>query len=64
MGSSDNDSEMKVSTGDAGYILEDVPHLTDYIPDLPVLSLSHSTYLRVCDSVSWVLLLFIFVISF
>ncbi|KAD4178725.1 hypothetical protein R6Q59_022315 [Mikania micrantha] len=27
--------QMKVETGDAGYVLEDVPHLTDYIPDLP-----------------------------
>ncbi|CAM8973015.1 unnamed protein product [Rhodiola kirilowii] len=25
---------MKVVTGDAGYVLEDVPHLTDYIPQL------------------------------
>lgn len=28
--------EMKVEKGEAGYVLEDVPHLTDYIPDLPV----------------------------
>lgn len=28
-------SEPKVVTGDHGYVLEDVPHLTDYIPDLP-----------------------------
>ncbi|KAI3700240.1 hypothetical protein L2E82_44861 [Cichorium intybus] len=27
--------QMKVETGDAGYVLEDVPHLSDYIPDLP-----------------------------
>ncbi|XP_076937915.1 ATP-dependent 6-phosphofructokinase 3-like, partial [Bidens hawaiensis] len=27
--------QMKVETGDAGYVLEDVPHLTDYISDLP-----------------------------
>ncbi|KAI7732218.1 hypothetical protein M8C21_006101 [Ambrosia artemisiifolia] len=27
--------QMKVVTGEAGYVLEDVPHLTDYIPDLP-----------------------------
>lgn len=26
----------KIVTGDAGYVLEDVPHLTDYVPDLPV----------------------------
>jgi hypothetical protein len=36
-------SEPKIVTGEAGYVLEDVPHLTDYIPDLPVtLSLSLS----------------------
>ncbi|KAJ0581147.1 putative 6-phosphofructokinase [Helianthus annuus] len=28
-------SQPKVVTGDHGYILEDVPHLTDYIPHLP-----------------------------
>ncbi|XP_027924573.1 ATP-dependent 6-phosphofructokinase 3 isoform X1 [Vigna unguiculata] len=28
-------SDPKVVTGAAGYILEDVPHLTDYIPNLP-----------------------------
>ncbi|KAI3503909.1 hypothetical protein L1887_32393 [Cichorium endivia] len=27
--------QMKVETGEAGYVLEDVPHLSDYIPDLP-----------------------------
>ncbi|KAK4838291.1 hypothetical protein QYF36_012645 [Acer negundo] len=32
---SDN-SERKIVTGDAGYVLEDVPHLSDYIPDLPI----------------------------
>ncbi|XP_024020759.1 ATP-dependent 6-phosphofructokinase 3 [Morus notabilis] len=30
-----SDSQMKIVNGDAGYVLEDVPHLTDYIPDLP-----------------------------
>ncbi|XP_078164588.1 ATP-dependent 6-phosphofructokinase 6-like isoform X1 [Carex rostrata] len=25
----------KIVTGDVGYVLEDVPHLTDYLPDLP-----------------------------
>ncbi|GKV03507.1 hypothetical protein SLEP1_g15796 [Rubroshorea leprosula] len=25
----------KLVTGDAGYVLEDVPHLTDYLPDVP-----------------------------
>ena len=29
-------SHMKSFSGEAGYVLEDVPHLTDYIPDLPV----------------------------
>ena len=28
--------EIKVEKGEAGYVLEDVLHLTDYIPDLPV----------------------------
>ncbi|CAK9152778.1 unnamed protein product [Ilex paraguariensis] len=28
-------SQLKIVTGDAGFVLEDVPHLTDYIPDLP-----------------------------
>ncbi|CAA2959094.1 ATP-dependent 6-phosphofructokinase 6-like [Olea europaea subsp. europaea] len=32
---SQNNYQMKVATGEFGYILEDVPHLTDYIPDLP-----------------------------
>lgn len=35
MGHSGN-LQLKVVNGDAGYVLEDVPHLTDYIPDLPV----------------------------
>lgn len=30
------DKMMKVEKGEYGYVLEDVPHLTDYIPDLPV----------------------------
>lgn len=28
-------AQPKIVTGDAGYVLEDVPHLADYIPDLP-----------------------------
>eukprot|EP00262_Sarcandra_glabra_P015225 TRINITY_DN463_c0_g2_i1.p1 TRINITY_DN463_c0_g2~~TRINITY_DN463_c0_g2_i1.p1 ORF type:complete len:496 (-),score=73.97 TRINITY_DN463_c0_g2_i1:253-1740(-) len=28
-------SQHKIITGDWGYVLEDVPHLTDYLPDLP-----------------------------
>ncbi|XP_057504803.1 ATP-dependent 6-phosphofructokinase 6-like [Actinidia eriantha] len=27
--------QAKIVTGDAGYVLEDVPHLSDHIPDLP-----------------------------
>ena len=34
-----NDTKMKLVPGSAGYVLEDVPHLTDYLPDLPVLFL-------------------------
>ena len=33
---SDNFSKPKIATGSSGYVLEDVPHLSDYIPDLPV----------------------------
>lgn len=29
-------SQPKVVTGEHGYVLEDVPHLIDYIPNLPV----------------------------
>lgn len=35
MGSSPN-SKPKIIRGSAGYVLEDVPHLSDYIPELPV----------------------------
>ncbi|XP_038987596.1 ATP-dependent 6-phosphofructokinase 3 [Phoenix dactylifera] len=28
-------SDLKIVEGDMGYILEDVPHFTDYLPDLP-----------------------------
>ncbi|XP_028097400.1 ATP-dependent 6-phosphofructokinase 3-like [Camellia sinensis] len=34
MGTSSAD-QRKIVTGDNGYVLEDVPHLSDYIPDLP-----------------------------
>ena len=30
------DPKKKIVFGEAGYVLEDVPHLSDYIPDLPV----------------------------
>ncbi|BAT78376.1 ATP-dependent 6-phosphofructokinase 6-like [Vigna umbellata] len=36
MASSDSDSQLKIVHGDAGYILEDVPHFTDYILNLPM----------------------------
>lgn len=29
------DSQMKIVRGDFGYIIEDVPHFSDYIPNLP-----------------------------
>ncbi|KAL2517823.1 ATP-dependent 6-phosphofructokinase 3 [Abeliophyllum distichum] len=32
---SQNDYQMKVVKGEFGYVLEDVPHFIDYIPDLP-----------------------------
>ncbi|CAL5373869.1 unnamed protein product [Camellia sinensis] len=35
MGTSTAD-QRKIVTGDNGYVLEDVPHLSDYIPDLPL----------------------------
>ncbi|XXG57307.1 hypothetical protein AAC387_Pa03g4493 [Persea americana] len=34
MGFSGTD-HMKIVSGDAGYVLQDVPHLSDFIPDLP-----------------------------
>lgn len=34
--------EMKVVAGGAGYVLEDVPHLSDYISDLPVSKQIHT----------------------
>uniref|UniRef100_A0A0D9WM02 Phosphofructokinase domain-containing protein n=1 Tax=Leersia perrieri TaxID=77586 RepID=A0A0D9WM02_9ORYZ len=30
--------EVKLVTGDCGYVLEDVPHVSDYLPDLPTYS--------------------------
>lgn len=30
--------DMKIEKGDYGYVLEDVPHLSDYIPNLNVIS--------------------------
>lgn len=31
------DPKMKIDKGDFGYVLEDVPHLSDYLSDLPVI---------------------------
>lgn len=52
MASSDGDSQLKIVHGEAGYILEDVPHFSDYIPNLPVfLSLFHfQWHLRTASS--------------
>ncbi|KAK7822348.1 ATP-dependent 6-phosphofructokinase 6 [Quercus suber] len=33
--SENSQTNLKVFHGEAGYVLEDVPHLTDYLPDLP-----------------------------
>ncbi|XVF25067.1 hypothetical protein REPUB_Repub13aG0181700 [Reevesia pubescens] len=35
MAISNTNAHPKIVTGDCGYVLEDVPHLSDYIPDLP-----------------------------
>lgn len=31
--------QMKIEKGEYGYVLEDVPHLTDYIPNLNVITI-------------------------
>jgi 6-phosphofructokinase 1 len=45
-------SQMKIVNGVAGYVLEDVPHLTDYIPHLPVMSSIsfHFSYVYIIDA--------------
>lgn len=49
MGGLSSDSQCKVITGDGGYVLEDVPHLTDYISDLTVwLCVCVSVHFSVC----------------
>ncbi|KAJ8751029.1 hypothetical protein K2173_016210 [Erythroxylum novogranatense] len=35
MGSTKDNSKPKIVNGEYGYVLEDVPHLTDYLPHLP-----------------------------
>lgn len=42
----ESNSMPKIVTGDFGYTLEDVPHLSDYIPDLPVRIISLSMYIH------------------
>jgi hypothetical protein len=32
----DGAAAVKLVSGEAGYVLEDVPHVSDYLPDLPV----------------------------
>jgi hypothetical protein len=32
----DGAAVVKLMSGEAGYVLEDVPHVSDYLPDLPV----------------------------
>jgi len=32
----DDAAFVKIEEGDYGYVLDDVPHLTDYLPDIPV----------------------------
>lgn len=43
MGAASN-SQAKILYGPDGYILEDVPHLSDYIPELPVCFLCPSFF--------------------
>lgn len=49
MASPANTSEPKIVTGTAGYILEDVPHFTDYIPNLPVRRRFHQSISLLCS---------------
>ncbi|KAG6772075.1 hypothetical protein POTOM_023471 [Populus tomentosa] len=59
--SSNDVSKPKIITGDFGYVLEDVPHFTDYIPDLstysnplqdnPAFSVVKQYFVHVDDSV-------------
>lgn len=39
----DDDADfVKLEEGDYGYVLDDVQHLTDYLPELPVSAATHS----------------------
>ena len=54
------DTHMKIVEGEYGYVLEDVPHLTDYIPDLPVIISSPTLFslsLFFFFGVNWLILL-------
>lgn len=42
----DPGSTLKIVKGEFGYVLEDVPHLTDYLADLPVSSLFFGPFMR------------------
>lgn len=44
MDSNGVNEQMKLVEGAAGYVLEDVPHLSDYIHDLPVLLPLYTIY--------------------
>jgi hypothetical protein len=51
-------SHLKSVSVEAGYVLEDVTHINDYIPDLPVslslsLSLSEFFILWICLGLIW-----------
>lgn len=53
----DDAAFVKLEEGDYGYVLDDVPHLTDYLPDLPVsaaASLPSLCLLRCLICCSWV----------
>lgn len=40
-----SNSQMKAVEGEYGYVLQDVPHLNDYIPNLPVCFFSFRSYI-------------------
>ena len=50
---SNGNSKPKIVTGSAGYVLEDVPHLTDYIPHLPVRPLFSSFIIQLFFFFFW-----------
>lgn len=48
-----SNSEHNIITGHAGYVLEDVPHLSDYIPHLTVTSSSPNASLLFAKNTLW-----------